>query len=123
MSNIRIDNSRKWILGVCSGLSRSFKINKSLLRALFFVFTFILGGFPIVLYLFLYLSMFSVDSEKPKILGVLSYIAHKKKYDVFYCRFIFSTATLITGVIPLTFLYVIGGVILRFKHINKISLN
>lgn len=121
MSNIKLDNSRRWVLGVCSGLSRSFKINKYLLRLSFFVLSFILGGFPILLYFFLYLSMFSVDSEKPKLLGVLSYIAHKKKYDVFYCRFIFSILNLISGILPLTLLYVIGGVILRFKHLKKIN--
>lgn len=120
MNHIKLDNSRRWGLGVCSGLSRHFKINKYILRFLFFLSSLLVGGFGILIYIVLYISMFSKEPEKPKLMGVLSYIGYKKNIDVFYLRFLFCLFGLITGIIPFLFLYVIAGTILRFKQLKKL---
>lgn len=115
MTSVKIDNSRKIVLGVCSGLSRVLDINKYLIRLFFIFSTVILGGFGILLYLTLWVCMFSKECEKPKILGVMSYVSHKNKFDIFWCRFFFTWVTLITGIIPGTILYLIAAILIRLN--------
>ena len=115
MSHLKIDNSRKIVLGVCSGISRKTKIHRNVLRLLFFLLTIMGGGFGLLIYVVLWMAMFSVDCERPKVLGVLSYIAIRNKIDISYLRIFFSFLTLITGIIPGMVLYLLSGILVKYK--------
>lgn len=115
MTSIKLDNSRKWVLGVSSGLSRVLKINKYLIRLFFILSTILLGGFGLLLYVILWICMFSKECEHPKVLGVMSYISKRNSFDVFWCRFLFSVISLITGMVPGIVLYLFAGMLIRLK--------
>jgi len=51
------DSSNKIIFGVCSGLAKEFGIDPIIVRLIFFVFTLMGVGFPILIYLILAILM------------------------------------------------------------------
>jgi phage shock protein C len=54
---IKADSSNKVFGGVCAGLARYFNLTPSLMRVLTFLFTLVTGGFAILLYILLWITL------------------------------------------------------------------
>lgn len=115
MARIKIDRSHQLILGVAAGLARAYKIKKRYVRSLFVLATVFGGGIGVLFYVILWLSLFSTDSEKPKVFGVCHYLSQKVNLDIAYFRILFVFLTLISGIIPLSLCYLIFAIFLDWK--------
>lgn len=115
MARIKIDRTHQLILGVAAGLARAYKIKKRYVRSLFILTTLFGGGIGILVYILLWIALFSTESENPKIFGVCHFFSQKLKVDISYFRIGFVFLTLITGIIPLAILYTVLAVILDWK--------
>ena len=105
MAKIKNDRVHKWVLGVSAGLARSYKLPIWLFRLFFIITTLFGGGLGLLIYTLLWISLFSVDSENPKLLGVFSRLHYLLGIDVSYFRIISIFIGLITGIFPFIFLY------------------
>ena len=115
MAKIKIDRSHQLILGVSAGLARAYKIKKRYVRSLFILTTVFGGGMGVLFYIILWISLFSIDTDAPKIFGVCHYLSQKTRLDISYFRILFVFLTLISGIIPLSLFYLIFAIFLDWK--------
>ncbi len=94
------------IFGICEGLGKSFEMPPWVIRALFVLSFFLLGGTGLLAYIFLRLSMPTeanvFEAEQPKILGVCYRLSRQWNMEVALVRFlalVFATLSLGTVVL------------------------
>lgn len=105
MAKIKTDRVHKWVLGVAAGLARSYKMPIWIVRLLFIGTTIFGGGIGLLVYVILWISLFAVDSESPKLLGVFSRLHYRYNLDISYFRVISVFIGLVTGIFPFLFIY------------------
>lgn len=115
MNKLRIDRSRSWIFGVCSGLARRYDYSPYYVR-MFFVFLTMFGGIGILFYFLLWIAMFATNLEESKIFGVCFWISEKFNLDVSKVRIIITFITFFTGIFTGILLYIFIALILFFKR-------
>lgn len=120
MAKFKLDRSHKLILGVCSGLSRSLKVNIYYVRFIFIFSTFFGGGAGILIYLLMWISFFPTESEHPKLMGVCSRLAEKYGFDISIVRLITTCVILFSGIVFGLTLYFISGLFLKYTKKEEV---
>lgn len=118
MNKLRLDRSRSWGFGVCSGLARKYDVSPYYVRMLF-VFLTIFGGFGILFYILLWFSMFATNLESPKVFGVCSWLANRYQWDISKLRIAVTFITFFTGILWGITLYLLISLILFIKRSQK----
>lgn len=107
---------KKKMFGVCSGLSKSFRIDVIYIRLFFSLLTMI-GGLGIIIYLMFFLSLDRENKpNRKKVLGVVHYFSIKYNKDLSILRVLSFYLFIITGILPGIIIYLLLSLLILDKR-------